>query len=85
MRSIERRYKGIIEKNPNISSYIGFYRAIKDGRFSRKKITIWFKELVDEDDYDKTEKHNLLDILEETSQKKLKCKTDEKDRSHKSL
>jgi len=64
MRSIERRFNKIIQKNPNWSSYICFAEAIKKQNFSRQAIHRWFNKLVEKDDYVKSEKRAVLDFLE---------------------
>lgn len=64
MRSIERRFKNIAEKNPLWSSYICFAEAIKGQRFTKPMISMWFSKLVEKDDYLKSDKCQLLKQLE---------------------
>jgi len=64
MRSIERRFNKIQEKNPIWSSHTCFAEAIKEQGFSREMIHEWFNKLVDKDDYAKKEKKAVLAHLE---------------------
>jgi hypothetical protein len=63
MKSIERRYNNITEKNPNWSSYTCFAEAIKGQSFSKQVISRWFNKLVEKDDYAKKEKRAVLGFL----------------------
>jgi len=64
MRSIQKRFNNITNKNPNWSSYICFAEAIKEQRFSKQTIHRWFQKLVDKDDYVNNEKKEILTHLE---------------------
>lgn len=63
MRSAERRFNGIAEKNPYWSSYICFAEAIKRQGFSGQTIRRYFQKLVKKDDYDKRDKKEILKYL----------------------
>ena len=63
MKSIQRRFDDISSKNPHWSSYICFAEVIKQQKFNKESIRIWFNKLVDKDDYDKKDKKALLDQL----------------------
>lgn len=63
MKSIERRFKDVAERNPNYSSYLCFAEAIKKQGFSKQTIQRWFNKLVDKDDYAKNEKRETVDFL----------------------
>ncbi|MGD0328115.1 MAG: hypothetical protein ABSB00_00150 [Minisyncoccia bacterium] len=63
MKSLERRFNNIAEKNPNRSSYICFAEAVKGQGFSEQIIHRWFNKLVDKDDYAKKEKKAVLKFL----------------------
>ena len=63
MRSIERRFKNIAEKNHLWSSYICFAEAIKGQKFTKPMISMWFSKLVEKDDYSKNDKSQLLKQL----------------------
>jgi len=63
MRSVERRFLNIQKENPNFSSYICFAKAIRGQNFSNKIVREWFNKLVDEDDYAKAEKWEILKNL----------------------
>ena len=63
MRSIERRFKKIAEKNPVWSSYICFAEAVKSQCFSKQTMSRWFNKLVEKDDYTRSEKRQVLYYL----------------------
>jgi len=63
MKSLERRFNNITEKNPNWSSYICFAEAIKGQNFSKQIIHRWFNKLVEKGDYAKNEKKAVLAFL----------------------
>ncbi len=63
MKSIQRRFSNVQEKNPYWSSIICFNEAIKEQGFSQKNIYYWFLRLVDKDDYDKSDKKEILCFL----------------------
>ena len=59
MKSIERRFKKISEKNPYWSDNTCFAVAITGQNFSRQTITKWFNKLVDKNDYGKNDKKEI--------------------------
>jgi len=63
MRSLERRFSKIAEKNYNWSPYLCFAEAIKGQDFNKQTIHSWFQKLVDKDDYAKSEKNGVLGFL----------------------
>lgn len=63
MKSLERRFNNISNKNPNLSSYLCFVEAVRGQGFSKQTIHNWFSQLVDKGDYNKTEKRALLEHL----------------------
>ncbi len=63
MKSIQRRFNDITNKNPHWSSYICFAEAIKEQGFGKESISIWFNKLVEKDDYDKKDKKDILTKL----------------------
>jgi hypothetical protein len=63
MKSLERKFIEIEEKNPNLSTYMIFAQAIKNGHFSKDKLARYFNKLVDPDDYVVSEKKALLKLL----------------------
>ena len=67
MRSVERRYKNIEERNPFWSSYICFAEAVKNQHFNRQAISRWFGKLVEKDDYARSDKKQILNHLEDLS------------------
>lgn len=67
MKSLERRFKNIADRNPMKSSYICFAEAVKGQKFSRKTIMFWFKEMLNLVDYDKSDKRILIQNLVDLS------------------
>jgi len=65
MKSLERRFNNIAEKNPYWGSYVSFAEAVKEQGFGRQTIRRWFQKLVEKDDYARNEKKELLTHLEE--------------------
>ena len=63
MKSLERRFKKIQEKKPHSSSYVWFAEAVTGEGFSKKAIYFWFPKLVDNEEYEKNIKKDLLDHL----------------------
>jgi len=63
MRSIERRYKRIVNKNPDLSSFICFVETVKGENFHRNSIRSWFNKLVDKQDYRRAEKEDILEWM----------------------
>ena len=64
MKSLQRQFNNITEKNPNWSSHTCFAEAIKGQGFSKQTIHRWFQKLVDPNDYAKSEKKEILAYLE---------------------
>ena len=64
MKSLERQFNNMAEKNPFWSSYICFAEAIKGQSFSKQTIHRWFYKLVDKNDYSQSEKKAILSCLE---------------------
>ena len=67
MKSLERRFNNITEKNPRWSSYICFAEAVKERGFSEQTIHRWFQKLVDKNDYARSEKKEILAHLNSLS------------------
>ena len=63
MRSIERRFSNLQQKQPLVSSFMNFSGAIKGQGFSTGMIHRWFNKLVDKDDYEKKDKRAILKHL----------------------
>lgn len=63
MKSLKRRFKNISDRNPEWSSYICFAEAIKGQHFSKNTIRRWFSCLVENDDYNKSEKRVVMSHL----------------------
>lgn len=64
MRSIERNYKKIQARNPNLGTYPCLAQVVRFRKFSRKSIIKVFNKLMPEDEYEKSEKKELIDYLE---------------------
>jgi hypothetical protein len=64
MKSIQIKFDKISTKNPNLSSYSCFAKAICGERLNRQTIHRWFYKLVDREDYDSKNKKGLFDHLE---------------------
>lgn len=67
MKSIERKFKKLNNRNPYWSSLICFTEAVKSSGLSRQSIHRWFNKLVDKNDYDKTDKKQIMSFLESIS------------------
>jgi len=63
MKSLERRFKNILNKNPFWSSYICFAVAVAKQEFKKATIYFWFNKLVDKNDYSRKEKKGILKHL----------------------
>ncbi len=64
MKSLERRFKGIVARHPFWSSYVSFAEAVKGQNFNRKSLQYWFNKLVEKDDYSLVDKKRLIANLE---------------------
>lgn len=60
MKSLERRFKNISNKHPDLSSYVCFFKAVENQRFSKDIVRRWFNKLVDKDDYESKEKRSIV-------------------------
>lgn len=60
MKSIERRFNRVSQRNPHWSTIICFAEAIENQKFSRQSIAKWFNRLVDVNDYDKADKKTII-------------------------
>jgi len=67
MRSVRRVFKRIEAKNPCWSSLLCFAEAVRGRNFSRRTILRNFNALVDEEDYAKDEKNEIIEFLVELS------------------
>ena len=63
MKSIERRFNNIQQKNPYWSSYVCFFSAIERQNFTKQTIARWFNKLVEKDDYSSSDKKAILTQL----------------------
>ncbi len=60
MRNIKSRFEEITKKYPDHSTFVCFGRAVKGQKFSQRFISHYFDELVDQEDYIRSEKKELL-------------------------
>lgn len=67
MKSLGRRFKNIVSKNPLWSSLVCFTEAVNGQGFGRQTIHRWFQNLVEKDDYNLGDKRNILAHLEDLS------------------
>lgn len=67
MRSIERSYKKIQTRSPNLGTYPCLAQAVRDRKFSRKSLVKAFSKLMPENEYAKGETKELIDCLENIS------------------
>lgn len=67
MKSLERRFKNIVDKNPFWSSLVCFTEAVKGQGFGRQTIHRWFQKLVEKEDYCLGDKKDVLAHAEELS------------------
>lgn len=64
MKSAEKRFKNILHKNQNFSTYLCFSLAIIHQNFSRRRLHENFNKLVDKTDYNQIDKKTILQHLE---------------------
>lgn len=62
MKSIERRFNNLSQKNPGWSSYMCFACAVMGQHFDRDGLRRWFNKLVEKDDY-MPERKSTFDYL----------------------
>ncbi len=67
MKSLERRHKNIVAKNPNFSSLSCFTRAVDGQGFSKQTVHRWFYKLVEKDDYQRADVKGILAELDSLS------------------
>lgn len=67
MKSLERNFIKIAERNPPWSSYMCFAVAVTKRNFQESIISRWFSKLVDKDDYAKRDKREVLRHLQRLS------------------
>jgi len=67
MRSIKARFKKEEKKYPFHGAYIHLIKAVRNQKFSRKRISKSFNELMPKEEYNKNEKKELVDFLDNAS------------------
>ena len=68
MKTIERRFLSVRKKNQNLGDYSTLFRAVKEQSFKRITISRWFSILVDKNEYDLSDRSQLVKQLSEASQ-----------------
>lgn len=69
MRSIERRFKNLKERNPSLGDCINFMKAVRGQNFGKDMIGRWFNKLVDKNEYDTSDKKALISQFVDASRK----------------
>jgi hypothetical protein len=59
MKSLQRRFRRVKKRNPGLSSLMQFSEAIREQNFSRQTISRWFNQLVENDDYNRSDKKSV--------------------------
>ena len=63
MRSIERLFEKVQKENPGWGSVVVFNHIADGKNFTHDRIARWFNILVDKQEYDKSEKKELLEYV----------------------
>ena len=63
MRSIKRVFKKVQKENPGWGSVIIFNHIVSGKNFSHDRIARWFNILVDKQEYDQSDKKELLEYV----------------------
>ena len=63
MKSLERRFLDICERNPGRSSVVNLNCAVKGQKFTKETLSKWFTKLVDPNEYEKKDRPALLGQL----------------------
>jgi hypothetical protein len=63
MKSIKRLFEKVAREHPNWGSVIVFNHIVGGKNFSHDRIARWFNILVDKEEYDKTDKKEILDYI----------------------
>ena len=62
-KEIREIFDIIVDKNPGLTSYICFSKAIKGREYDAEYVEKWFKKLVDKEDYQSKDYGDLMDYL----------------------
>ncbi|MFA5932439.1 MAG: hypothetical protein WC793_03650 [Candidatus Paceibacterota bacterium] len=63
MKSIKRLFDKVSKENPNLGSVIIFNRIVSGKNFSHDRIARWFNVLVDKEEYDRSDKKDILNYI----------------------
>lgn len=63
MKSIKRLFEKVAREHPNWGSVIVFNHIVSGKNFSRDRIARWFSVLVDKEEYDRSEKKQILEYI----------------------
>lgn len=68
MKTIERRFLSVRKKNQNLGDYSTLFRVVNEQNFKRTTISRWFSVLVDKNEYDLSDRSQLVKQLSEATQ-----------------
>lgn len=68
---VRTRFNKTRKWNAGFSSYVCFFLAIMEQKYSRSTIMKWFNKLVNKDDYAQNEKRGIVNYLYECNRKKF--------------
>ena len=60
VRTVKHRIEFVERAEPNLSSFVVFGRAIEGQKYSNRSIREWFASYVDKDDYDSSNRMEIL-------------------------
>jgi hypothetical protein len=63
MKSIKRLFDKVAKENPTWGSVIVFNHIVEGKNFSRDRIARWFNVLVEKEEYDRSEKKEILEYV----------------------
>jgi hypothetical protein len=72
MRTLEHHFAKEQLKNPSLGDYSCMHHAVKGRDFSKATISRWFTILIGVDDYDSSDRRELIRQLVEASQNPLR-------------
>lgn len=73
MKTIERRFLAVRKRNVNLGDYPTLYKAVKYSNFKEETISRWFTVLIDKNDYEQSDRRELIRQLVEASNRPSKA------------
>lgn len=67
MKTIERRFAAVRKRSVNFGDYPTPYKAVKCANFKKETISRWFTALVDKNEYEQSDRRELIRQLVEAS------------------